>query len=622
MQKILKFVLQTFKYINKLLNIIKEIFLHTVLLVIIGITIWVALHFKKHTNAPIPSIKPKLLIVSLTSKIEEISVSEALTNKYNASLSKKKEDEEKITSIFEITDKIEQAKNDPEIVGLMLRADDRFSSNQVVLEYIGKKINEFKESKKPVVTIGRCYSQGAYYLASFSDKIFLSQEGNIQINGISTSKIYLKKFLDKFHINMNVFKIGKYKSAVEPFLRNSPSKENKKIEQDIIQYKWKKFVQDIAHNRNIPIREICPNPDEITKYLQKHNNNYAKYALHYNLVDYLVDKNSVNKYLIDMFYKKSNDTDYETIDIHDYKIKKKITDSSPNKIAIILANGVIGSNINAVNAMNVRSVADQIYIAKHDKNVKAVVLRINSPGGNVEISEIMRKKLLELHKHKKPLIISMGDVAASGGYWIATAGDYIFAHKTTLTGSIGIFSVVPTLEKILSTLGITNQIIDTKYNSSYNLFNSLSEQYKKKMNLEISNGYNKFITIVAKARHKSIDEISDIAQGRVWMGANAKKVGLVDEIGDIDSAVKKAAQLANVKDYNVLWLDTDYSLINFLKEKINLLTTNVLKNVLYTFVSKELINKISIFYNNIFYITNIFEFNQLMSLYYDDYKIK
>ncbi|VFP81468.1 signal peptide peptidase SppA [Buchnera aphidicola] len=623
MNKILKFIMQIFTCINKILNIIKEIFSHTILLLMIGFIFWIAFNFKKNTYTPIPEeIKPKLLVISLNNRIEETTGFESLTEKTNYSFWNQKIQKERVTSVFEIAEKINQAKNDPNIIGLMLRIENDFSANQVVLKYMGKKINEFKESKKPVVTIGNSFSQSAYYLASFSNKIFLSKNGNIQINGITTSKLYLKKFLDLNNINMHIFRIGKYKSAVEPFLRNSPSKESKKIDQRLIRYKWKEFLQDIAYNRKILINQIYPNPDYIIKYLKNNKNNYAKYALKNNLVDHLVDGNSINKYLLDIFYKKEKNPSYEAIEINDYKINKNNISPNYNKIAIILANGVIENNSNSSSSMNVKSIIDQINIAEHDNNIKAVVLRINSPGGNIEVSEIIRKKLIELHKHKKPLVISMGETSASGGYWIATAGNYIFAHKTTITGSIGIFSIVPTLEKVLSSIGITNQIISTKHNSSYNIFNDLSSQNKKKINLEISRGYEKFIKIVAQSRNKTIKEIHEIAQGRVWLGKDAKKIGLIDQIGDIDSAVEKAAQLANVKDYNVLWLQDQNSLINLIKEKINLLKKEIFKHALYTLFSREFVNKIFVFYKNISYVINTLEFNKLMSLYLNDYQIK
>ncbi|VFP79186.1 signal peptide peptidase SppA [Buchnera aphidicola] len=623
MNKILKFIMQVFKCINKILNIIKEIFSHAILLLIIGFIFWVSFNFKKNTYTPVPTeIKPKLLIMSLNNRIEETTDLDSLTKKNSYSFWNQKIKKEKVTSVFEITEKITQAKNDPNIIGLMLRIENDFSANQVVLKYMGKKINEFKKSKKPVVTIGNSFSQSAYYLASFSNKIFLSKNGNIQINGITTNKLYLKKFLDLNNINMHIFRIGKYKSAVEPFLRNSPSKENKKIDQELIKYKWEKFLQEIADNRKILINQIYPNPDYIIKYLKHHNNNYAKYALKNNLVDYIVDSNNINKYLLDIFYKKEKNPTYEAIEIDDYKINKKNISPNSNKIAVILANGVIENNSSSSSSMDVKSIIEQIHIAEHNNNIKAVVLRINSPGGNVEVSEIIRKKLIKLRKYKKPLVISMGETSASGGYWIATAGDYIFAHNTTITGSIGIFSIVPTFEKVLSAIGITNQTISTKYNSSYNIFNDLSSQNKKKINLELSCGYKKFIEIVAQSRNKTIKEIHKIAQGRVWLGKDAKKIGLIDQIGDIDSAIEKAAQLSNVKNYNVLWLQDSNSLINLIKEKINLLKKEIFKNALYTLFSRELVNKIFVFYRNISYVINTLEFNKLMSLYLNDYQIK
>ncbi|VFP81092.1 Protease 4 [Buchnera aphidicola (Cinara kochiana kochiana)] len=615
-------IIKMLKYAYKLLNIIKDLILNAILLLIIIVVIWTICSVKKNNIPETKEIPDKILVISPQDSMEELPILNKSQNNICPDFLNNFVKNKKNNSIFEITKKIKQAEKDPKILGIILKVNNTFNSNQVILEYFGKKLQEFKKSSKPIIAMGSSYSQSEYYLASFADKIFLSPHGCINLNGISNDKMFFKKFFDIFKIHMHIFKVGKYKGAVDPFLRNSPSKENKIIDKSIVRFKWKKFLEVIARNRHVPIKEICPYPDKIIKYLKKNNNNFVKYALHYHLIDHVVKNKNFTNCINHKFYDDQENHAHDFIDISEYQLHEKKIPSNPNKISIIIANGVIGQNSDQPNSMDVQYILNEINTAKNDDTVKAVILRINSPGGSTEYSEIIRQELIKLRKTKKPLIISMGDIAASGGYWIATAGDYIIAHPTTITGSIGIFSVIPTLEKLLSSIGVHNSRICTQQNHTFNIFNNLTLQDKKKIMLDVCSGYKKFINIVAQSRHKTNKDIQKIANGRIWLGIHAKQIGLVDQLGDIDVAIKKAAELSKIKDFNIVWPVPLCSISKNVTDKVNTLIKIISKNILRAFFSEVLVNNMFIIYNKIYFIWSIITSHQSISICLDNYTLK
>ncbi|VFP85870.1 Protease 4 [Buchnera aphidicola (Cinara pseudotaxifoliae)] len=615
------FIIKIFKCIYKLLNIIREVLLNLILLIIIFIFIWSLQDVKEKPKTDVVKETPKVLVIRLYDSFEETPLQSIFKHGLFHYFSDNSDSDNPDNSIFEITKKIKQAEKDPMILGIVLKAENNFSSDQVVLEYFGKKLHEFKKSKKPIIAMGSNYSQSEYYLASFADRIFLLPSGSIYFNGISNTKMFLKNFLKKFRIHIHVFKIGKYKSAVEPFLRNSSSRANKKIDKNIVQFKWKHFLSVIARNRKIPIQEICPNSKEFIEKLKKHDNNFAQYALHNHLIDYIAKRSSCTEYLIKKFYRNTNEVDYPVVNIDNYPLHGQKISSDSNKISVIIANGTIGDSSDEPDAMDIPYVLSEINHAQYNNKIKAIVLRINSPGGNTEDSERIRQKLLELKQCKKPIVISMGDMAASGGYWISTAGDYIIAHPTTLTGSIGIFSVIPTLEKTLSLIGIHSSGVHTDYYDSFDSFTDMSIQEKKRMLMDISYGYKKFINIVAHSRNQTEQYIQKIANGRVWLGEHAKKIGLVDEIGDLDVAISKAAKLAKLNSFDVIWTTRNYTISEIAKNKIKKLLKKQSYNVLQTFLPKKSINTISSIYKKIYYIYKNISFSKLNAICFDKYII-
>ncbi|ABJ90643.1 signal peptide peptidase SppA [Buchnera aphidicola] len=614
-------ILKIFKFISITYNLIKKIFLNIFILLFLSIFVLLIYEIKKKNIFFSKNNKSGILVIDLNQTLKEEPIRNiSLYKHHNYFLNFFNWSNN--SSVYEITKKIEQAKEDPKIKGIQLNFSDSFTSNQVILEYFGKKLYEFKQSNKPIISIGKNYSQSGYYLASFSNKIFLLPDGSVHINGIANTKIFLKKIIDTLKIHLHVFRIGKYKNAVESVLRNSPSKINKKIDQLIIRFKWKKYLQKIASNRNTVLTEICPNPNIFTKFFKKKNNNYTKYALYHNLVDKILKKNSIKKYLNNFFKNKDKNYNYNFININNYYINKKKITLNSNKIKVIISNGIIENNCKRSANLNIENLLNEIDEAKNDSSVKAVILRINSPGGTVKYSEIIRKKLLELHKCNKPLIISMGDVCASGGYWISTAGDYIIAHDTTLTGSIGIFAVIPTIEKILSTIGIKQYQIKTKYYEDFSIFHELSEQSKKSIGDNIIREYKKFITIVAQSRKLSYKKTHSISQGRVWTGYQAQKIGLVDEIGDLDHAIKKAAQLANIKNYCVIWSKLEKKSTANVTSNMNNSINIKQKNILNMLIKRFFINKNLFEQDNLYLFYKIIFSKKIFSLCLENFVFK
>ncbi|WP_075433790.1 signal peptide peptidase SppA [Buchnera aphidicola] len=623
MNLLFRFIIKIIKIIFRLVIFIKNIIFNSALLLLLGTGVWLAWHLNQDYTPPLSNFSNGILVIPLSSLTEQApSNNPSKCSNYDRILNTNKKNPLNL-SVFEIAKKIKQSETDSKIVGMLLVADENSTSHQVTLEYLGKKINEFKTSKKPVIAIGHHYSQSSYYLSTFADKIFLFKHGSIDLHGISNNIMYFKDFLNMLNVHAHVFRVGKYKSAVEPFLRNSPSPESKKIDQLCCNYKWKKFLQIIAKNRLIPIQDMDLDVDDELKFLTKKTNDKAKYALHRHLVDSIIHKKALQKIIPTIFTKNVKKDDYSYTNINDYAFNYEKQQNNTNKIAIIAANGALGElNPKDNNAMDISRVLKEINIAEHDDNVKAVVLRINSPGGNVGSSEMIRKKLCHLHEHKKPLVISMGDVCASGGYWVATAGDYIIAHPTTITGSIGIFATIFTFERLLSTLGITNVVVSTHNAHNNSSLNNLSKNQEKKINFEIGCGYKKFINLVSKSRHKSPNQVHKIARGRVWTGVSAKKIGLVDEIGDLDTAVDKAAQLAHLKNYHVVWAHVPATALSTVKKITNICIQAAFQNILKIFFSVPFMNKVFLVYNYLTQAWKVMHTNQLMSFFPNNYTLK
>lgn len=474
-------------------------------------------------------------------------------------------------SLFDIVHAIREAKFDNSITGMVLDLKNFISADIPALNYLGKAINEFKKIGKPVFSISDHYNKYQYYLASFADSIYLSPYGMVNIDSFSTDNLYYKKFLDKLKITPTIFRIGDYKSAVEPLLRHNMSFNAREVNKRWMNNAWNTYIHTIARNRNLVLKKRSFKSFKIIKNIQKLKGNTAKYAKMKKLVDHVASNYDVANYLNKIFGFNESMNEFNNVNLYDYlyflqdhhnsKKKNKYT-SFRNKVALIFVNGEIIDGENQIDAVGSDHVSRQIRLAILDNTVKAIVLRVNSPGGSVTASEQIREELLSARNAGKPIVISMGATAASGGYWICTPANYIFASSNTLTGSIGIFGISYTIEKFLDDIGINHDEINNSYLSESSITKKLKLDLKQFTQLNIENGYNKFIKLVSKSRHKSLLETNKIAQGILWTGKDAKKNGLIDAIGDLDDAVKKAAKLAHLKIYQLYYVQPEIDFKN------------------------------------------------------------
>ncbi|EMG7897504.1 signal peptide peptidase SppA [Enterobacter hormaechei] len=452
-------------------------------------------------------------------------------------------------SLFDIVDTIRQARDDRNITGIVLDLKDFAGADQPSMQYIGKALREFRDSGKPVIAIGDSYTQGQYYLASFANKIWLSPQGTVDLHGFATNGLYYKSLLDKLKVTTHVFRVGTYKSAVEPFIRDDMSPAAREADSRWIGELWQNYLGTIAANRQITAEQVFPGARGVLDGLRKVDGDTAKYALDNKLVDQLGSSAEIEKALTKQFGWSKEDKNYSAISMYDYAAKKP--DDSGDSIAVVFANGAIMDGEETPGNVGGDTTASQIRDARLDPKVKAIVLRVNSPGGSVSASEVIRAELAAARAAGKPVVVSMGGMAASGGYWISTPANYIVANPSTLTGSIGIFGVINTVENSLDYLGVHTDGVSTSPLADVSVTKSLPPEVSEMMQLSIESGYKRFITLVADSRKKTPDQIDQIAQGHVWTGQDAKSNGLVDSLGDFDDAVKKAAELAKLKQWHV-----------------------------------------------------------------------
>ncbi|WP_312311831.1 signal peptide peptidase SppA [Atlantibacter sp.] len=533
-----------FKWTWRLLNFIRELVLNLffILLVLVGVGIWLQM-----SNSSSEPSRGALLLDISGVVVDKPSVSNKLgvigRQLFGASTDRLQEN-----SLFDIVDAIRQAKDDRNITGIVLDLRDFAGADQPSMQYIGKALREFRDSGKPIVATGDSYSQGQYYLASFANKIWLSPQGTVDLHGFATNGLYYKSLLEKLKVSTHVFRVGTYKSAVEPFLRDNMSPEAREADSRWIGELWQNYLATIAANRQIQPDQVFPGAAALLAGLQQNGGDTAKYALDNKLVDALGSSAEVEKSLVKQFGWSKEQKNYSATSIYDYQLNKP--SKQGDAVAVVFANGAIMDGEETPGNVGGDTTAAQIREARLDAKVKAIVLRVNSPGGSVSASEVIREELAAAKAAGKPVVVSMGGMAASGGYWISTPANYIMANPSTLTGSIGIFGVINTVEDSLSAIGVHTDGVATSSLADVSVTKALPQEVQQLMQLTIENGYQRFINLVAQSRHKTPQQIDSIAQGHVWTGQDAKANGLVDSLGDFDDALKKAAELAKLKQWH------------------------------------------------------------------------
>lgn len=442
-------------------------------------------------------------------------------------------------ALNKILNAIDNAKTDANIKGINIRTV-YVNAGIAQTQAIRNKIEEFKKSGKFVYAYNDFFDQKSYYLSSVADSVFLNPVGMVDFKGLSTEILYYKDFEDKYGVKMEVIRHGKYKSAVEPYLTNKMSEANREQTVSFLKSIWSEMTGDISRSRKISIEKL----NEIADNSNGRNADLAKES---NLIDAVIYEDEYKDKLKSIVASKVN-----TISIQDYIKSGKGRKSSlaKNKIAVIYAQGQIMYGEGNEDIIGQGIINKAIKKARKDKSVKAIVLRVNSPGGSALASELIWREL-ELTKKEKPLVVSMGNLAASGGYYIACNADKIIAEPTTITGSIGVFGMIPNISKLTDKLGINAEQVSTNSSANYSVFEPIDEKFYKVTKEGVEQIYNVFVTRVADGRGLKFDEVDKIAQGRVWTGKQALENGLVDALGSLDDAIEMAASIANVDDYRV-----------------------------------------------------------------------
>ncbi|CAL1329188.1 signal peptide peptidase SppA [Candidatus Providencia siddallii] len=592
MRYIYNIILKLFKIICKTIKFIREIIFNTIFIIIIVLTICFfsvyKFDYKQEKN-----FFGALYIDIQGVVVDQISTPNSLSRISNEIFNIQNNHMQE-NCLFDIVNAIRYASIDPRITGIILYLDNFFGADQPSLTYIGKAIKEFKNTKKPVYAIGRNYNQSQYYIASFADKIYLYPNGTVNIQGFSTNYIYYKSLLNKLKINSHIFRVGTYKSAVEPLIRNNMSKEVRQINQHLLNTAWNNYLNDLAYNRQLTKKQIFPGSNVILNKLQLLNGDYSQYALNQKLIDKIYTNEKIENTLNKVFGWNKEKKHFNYISIYDYFNKIPETNNISN-IAVIVVQGAIIDNKQIFNT-DCEKIVSQIRNARLNNNIKAIILRINSPGGSVDASDLIRNELEILHNFKKPIVVSMGGVAASGGYWIATPADYIIASPNTLTGSIGIFTIINTFENSLKSIGINSDSVTTSQLTNNILTKGMNQQLSNMMQLTTKNGYETFIKLVSKSRKKTIKEINKIAQGQVWIGEDALKNGLIDMLGDFDDAINKAAKLANLNYTKLYWIKPKFT---FIDQLLIELTQGKIHKILQTLFSYNISTNIK---DNIFFL--------------------
>ena len=441
----------------------------------------------------------------------------------------------------DILDNIEKAKNDDKIKGIYLN----FSSVNAgfsQIEEIRNKLLDFKESGKFIYSYADSYSQSAYYLASVSDKIALNPEGIIELKGLSAEIMFYKGLMDKLGIDAQIIRHGKFKGAVEPFMYNQMSNENREQIETLLNSISDYMIDGIATEREGITSE------EIHKMINNMYLSSARKCLESGIIDKIAYQDQILSDLEDKSEHEITLTDY-------MKVKNPKTSVSDNKIAIIYATGEINTGKGSYNTIGSETTVEAIREASEDENVKAIVLRVNSPGGSALASEIIWREI-NLAKQKKKVVVSMGDYAASGGYYIACNADKIFANNSTLTGSIGVFGIVPNTKNFLNEkLGVYIETVKThKHSDIANGYRKLSNDELNVIQNSVEDIYETFITHVSEGRGIPVRKVDEIGQGRVWSGTDALSIGLIDEIGGLEDAIASAADLSSLEDYRIITL--------------------------------------------------------------------
>lgn len=512
---------------------------------------------------PITVPENAILVLNPTGVIvEEMTYVDPIDQAINEAFGSQPENPEVLLS--DLLDAIERAKTDTNIGAIYLSLEGLYGGGLNKLQAVGRALEDFKTSGKPVIAAADYFTQAQYYLAAHADKVYLNPLGGVDLSGYGNYQLYFKDMLAKLKVSTHVFKAGSYKSAVEPYTRNDMSDEAKEANKVLYDELWNQFKADISAQRELSADLLSGDADRFMALYDAANGDSAQFALNTGLVDELRTREALRSELINLAGYDEEEESYRRINFSRYLdasaplpvIGKK---PAANQIAVIQARGVIVDGFQKPGMIGGDSTAERLRDARLNENTKAVVLRIDSPGGSGFASEIIRQEVLQLQQAGIPVVASMSSVAASGGYWIAASADEIWAAPTTITGSIGVFGMFFTVEESLAALGINSDGYATTEYPRLDITRALPEREKALLQSSVEKFYRDFVQMVADARGMSFEAVDKVAQGRVWTGIQAQQFGLVDQLGTFEDAIAAAARLANLEEYEVTTVEPEKS---------------------------------------------------------------
>lgn len=469
------------------------------------------------------------------------------------------------TLLRDMVETIERAGEDDRIDVLVLDLSKLQSAGISKLQELGAALVAFRGNDKKIIATADSYSQAAYYLAAHADEIYMHQMGEVSIIGLGRYHTYYKDALDRFEVQWHIFRVGKYKSAVEPYIRNDMSAEAREADLEWMGDLWTAYLADVSAARGLDAATLLDYAEHYDDHVVRASGDSAVAAVSLGLVDAVGGRDLVRDRLIALVGEDEKKHDFHRVDADEYLAFAR--DESPrprtgSKVAVIVARGAIMDGEQPPGSIGGDSTAELIRKARLDEDVKALVLRVDSGGGSAFASEIIRREFELARASGKPVVVSMGSVAASGGYWISTASDEIWASPTTITGSIGIFGMFPSFDKALaSNVGIHSDGVGTTKFADVSPQRSLEPAVARALQSGIEHGYQEFLARVAQARNMTPEQVDVIAQGRVWSGADAHAAGLVDQLGGLGDAIASAAKRADLGDtYQVEYVDRDMGL--------------------------------------------------------------
>ncbi len=467
------------------------------------------------------------------------------------------------TLLKDVLDAIAAAKDDDRISTLVLDLNQFSGARLTKLQDLAEAMEDFKTSGKKIVARADNFSQDHYYLASHADEILMHKMGIVVLEGFGRYRTYYKEGIDKLGLDINIFKVGTYKSAVEPYLLNGMSDYAKEANIEWMGDLWQIYLADVAKARGMTTDKIDAYAQDFRPLIEQANGDTAKMTLDYGLVDHAMTRVEMRQHLIDLVGENEDKHTFKQVGMNSY-LKTIEEDrfgrqAEGDKIAVVVARGSILDGSHPAGTIGGDSTGALIRKARNDDNTKAIILRVDSGGGSAFASEVIRRELEAARADGIPVIASMGSVAASGGYWISTSSDQIWAHPSTITGSIGIFAMIPTYQRPLAEhLGIRVDGVSTAPLAGVRPDRALPEEVGAALQLMIEDGYRDFLERVSEARGMTTEEVDAVAQGRVWSGEDAHELGLVDGLGDLEDAITAAAELAELgDDYTVSFVEKE-----------------------------------------------------------------